>query len=98
MRILTNFIERVGSDKIIHMAVGGWIEQYLGTVGQDLGGDMGCIIAMLIGLPLIYFLSWIKEKYLDDKQDSPFDKKDINWAMFGAGVSFIITTISILIL
>lgn len=89
MKKLNEFIERVSSDKIIHFAFGGWIEALLAIVGWSFG-KVGCIIAMFVGIAVVYVISWWKET-VDDKQDSPYDKKDITWAMYGVLATLLFT-------
>lgn len=76
MKILNDFIRKVGEDKVIHFAIGGWAVSVVSPFGAT---------AMSIMLVIIMALSFVKEIYLDEK----FDIKDINAAFLGCLTAFI---------
>ena len=76
MKRLNKFIEKVGIDKVLHFAVGGWVVSAVSPFG--LG-------AMLIAWAVIVGLNIIKEAFLDDF----FDWKDVAACVMGGMMSFL---------
>ena len=77
MKILDNFIEKIGADKLHHFFVGGWICSMFSPLG---------IVAIIIAFILTLCLSIVKEQFLDDK----CELKDILAASLGGVTSIII--------
>lgn len=77
MKKLNNFLNKVGIDKALHFAVGGWIVSILSPFG---------IGAMGIAFIIMLILSVIKEKLLDEQVDI----YDIVAAFIGGFISFIL--------
>lgn len=71
MKIVNKIIGKVGVDKVLHFAFGGWI-------GAKFN-ETGIVLAAVIGILFVGFVSIIKERL-----DSKFDWKDIAAAIFGA--------------
>lgn len=71
MKIVNRIIEKVGVDKMLHFAFGGWI-------GAKFN-ETGIWMAAVIGILFVAFISIIKERL-----GSKFDWKDIAAAMLGA--------------
>lgn len=76
MKWLNGFIERTGADKLLHLAVGGWIVAKFCEAGQIYGG--------LLGLLFLALISVIKERLMDDEADV----MDIGFAMLGGFIEF----------
>lgn len=70
MKIVNNILGKIGVDKMLHFAFGGWITAKF--------CESGIILAAVIGILLVGIASIIKER-LDEK----FDWKDIAAAMLG---------------
>jgi len=70
MKIVNKIIGKVGVDKVLHFAFGGWI-------GAKFN-ETGIVLAAVIGILFVGFVSIIKERL-----DSKFDWKDIAAAMLG---------------
>lgn len=83
MKLADNIINRIGSDKLLHFAIGGWFTCLCSLFG---------IIPMIIGVILITVLSFIKEKLLDND----FDMKDIYATLIGSAISIAIYLLSFL--
>ena len=82
MKIIDKLINKIGSDKIIHVLLAGWLTQ--------IGGLFG--LYGIIAFPIVVILlGFLKEKYLDDT----FDKDDIKANLFGC---ILATIINILVL
>jgi len=75
MKILNNFLGKVGTDKALHFAFGGWALSAVSPFGV---GAIG--VAFLI----VMVLSFVKELFLDDYPDP----LDIVAAFLGCLVSF----------
>ena len=71
MKFVDKIFEKVGVDKVLHFAFGGWI-------GAKFN-ETGIVLAAVIGILFVGFVSIIKERL-----DSKFDWKDIAAAMLGA--------------
>lgn len=78
MRALNRLIEKIGVDKILHFAFGGWIVQVFCTAGFWQYGILFCA-----------FISIVKEML--DKKESRFDWIDIAAAMAGGIVAVILS-------
>lgn len=76
MKKLNRLIEKVGADKLLHLAVGGWIVAKFCECGQIYGG--------LLGLLFLALISVLKEWLMDDKADVI----DIGFAMLGGILEF----------
>lgn len=74
MKILNNIIDKVGSDKVMHFLLGGWLV----SMGVAYG-----IIGTIIMFLFMIGISYLKEKKLDDT----FDIKDIYAAVIGGIIS-----------
>lgn len=89
MNKLTEFIAKVGMDKIAHFGVGGLLTAMITFVVilQDFGSlSMGMIIASpIIGTIVTMFLEFIKEKFFDDE----FNKKDVVATLIGCAMVFL---------
>lgn len=84
MKILNMIIDKIGTDKVMHFLLGGWL--------VSLGVIYG-IITTIIMFAFMIGISYVKEKYLDDA----FDKKDIYAAIAGGIISIILGLPSFLI-
>lgn len=76
MKIVNRIIDKIGVDKMLHFAFGGWITAKF--------CETGIILAAVIGILLVGIASIIKER-LDEK----FDWKDIAAAMLGGVVELV---------
>ena len=76
MKIVNKIIGKVGVDKVLHFAFGGWI-------GAKFN-ETGIVLAAVIGILFVYFVSIVKERL-----DSKFDWKDIAAAMLGCLVELV---------
>lgn len=76
MKFVDKIFEKVGVDKVLHFAFGGWITAKF--------CESGIILAAVIGILLVGIVSIIKER-LDEK----FDWKDIAAAMLGGVVELV---------
>lgn len=70
MKIVNRIIDKIGVDKMLHFAFGGWITAKF--------CESGILLLAVIGILLVGIASIIKER-LDEK----FDWKDIAAAMLG---------------
>ena len=70
-RMINKIIGKVGVDKVLHFAFGGWI-------GAKFN-ETGIVLAAVIGILFVCFISIVKERL-----DSKYDWKDIAAAMMGA--------------
>ena len=77
MKLVDNIIEKFGTDKVLHVLVGGWITSIFSPFGW---------VGIIIGITLTLILSLIKEQFLD----SFFDWKDICAASIGSVISVLI--------
>lgn len=77
MKRLNDFLCKVGTDKALHFAFGGWIVSAVSPFGIDIMG---------IALFIVIVLSFIKELFLDEYADFA----DIVSAFFGGFVAFVI--------
>lgn len=80
MKRLNDFIEKVGIDKVLHFICGALIVELSAMCGVLYADFEGCFIGSLIGLLVVYLLSIVKEKLLDDY----YDQLDIDYAMMGS--------------
>ena len=76
MKIVNRIIDKIGVDKMLHFAFGGWITAKF--------CESGIILAAVIGILFCGIISIIKER-LDEK----FDWKDIAAAMLGGVVELV---------
>lgn len=83
MKFTDNIITKIGSDKLLHFAIGGWFTCLCSLFG---------IIPMIVGVVLITVLSFIKEKIFD----KDFDMKDIYATLIGSAISIVIYLLSFL--
>jgi hypothetical protein len=70
MKIVNRIIDKIGVDKMLHFAFGGWITAKF--------CESGIILAAVIGILFVCFVSIVKERL-----DGKFDWKDIAAAMLG---------------
>jgi len=77
MKIIQDLIEKYGWDKFLHFFVAAWIVSAFSPLGWG-----GVLVATIFTAAI----SFVKEKYLDDK----FDKEDIIAALFGCAASIVI--------
>ena len=70
MKIVNRIIDKIGVDKMLHFAFGGWITAKF--------CESGIILAAVIGILFVGIVSIIKERL-----DGKFDWKDIAAAMLG---------------
>ena len=70
MKIVNNILDKIGVDKMLHFAFGGWITAKF--------CESGILLLAVIGILLVGIVSILKER-LDEK----FDWKDIAAAMLG---------------
>ena len=70
MKIVNNILDKIGVDKMLHFAFGGWITAKF--------CESGIILAAVIGILFVGIVSIIKERL-----DGKFDWKDIAAAMLG---------------
>lgn len=80
MKLVDDFMTKVGADKILHHVVGALICAMFSIVFilQDAIFEWTAVVVPLIGSIVVLFLSIVKE-YLDDKPDW----MDVVWAMAG---------------
>lgn len=80
MKLLDNFLAKVGVDKILHHVVGALICALFTFVFilQDAIFDWTAVVVPIIGSVVVLLLSIVKE-YIDDKPDW----MDVVWAMLG---------------
>lgn len=80
MKLVDDFLTKVGADKILHHVVGALICAMFSFVFilQDAIFDWTAVVVPIIGSIVVLFLSIIKE-YVDDKPDW----MDVVWAMAG---------------
>ena len=80
MKLLDNFLAKVGVDKILHHVVGALICALFTFVFilQDAIFDWIAVVVPVIGSVVVLLLSIVKE-YIDDKPDW----MDVVWAMLG---------------
>lgn len=95
MKIVDNFLSKVGTDKILHFLVGCAITSLIAFVLICQEATMGIwALGMVIpGLVLTGLLSWVKEM-----NDDTFDKKDILASVLGAVPPFIAIAIGLIFL
>lgn len=77
MKALDEFINKIGTDKVLHFLVGAWIISLLSPIGWG---------AVTVGIVLVLFASVIKEVFLDDE----IDVWDIVAGVAGSAVSALI--------
>lgn len=77
MEILDDIINKVGMDKVLHFAFGGWIISLISILGLK---------TMIIALIILLIISIIKEYCLDNYPDL----YDVLAGILGASISFII--------
>lgn len=82
MKLLDNFLAKVGVDKILHHVVGALICALFTFVFilQDAIFDWTPVAVPVIGTVVVLFLSIVKEYAFDDKADW----MDVVWAMLGS--------------
>lgn len=82
MKALDNFLNRVGTDKVLHLFVGAWICAIFTIVSILQEGSLfwwQTILMSVAGTLAALFVSVIKEIFLDDKPDW----KDVLWSFYG---------------
>lgn len=79
MKIVNKIIEKIGVDKMLHFAFGGWIASKFMETGIPIVGVSGILFIAFIGI--------VKE-YIFDKE-SGADWKDIAATMIGGLVEFV---------
>lgn len=93
MKLLDNFLAKVGVDKILHHVVGALICALFSFVFilQDAIFDWTAVAVPIIGTVVVLFISVVKE-YIDDKPDW----MDVVWAMAGCLWVFLSVAIGVL--
>lgn len=93
---MNKMIEKIGTDKILHFCLGGFITALITLVAmlQEYGHiSLGTICAIpTIGTIVVFMISVFKEAMIDDK----FDWKDILAAMLGCVLVYIATILGVL--
>lgn len=92
---MNKLIEKLGLDKIAHFGVGGLICALITfVVTFQEGGEIGwwCLAMPTIGTVVVFILSWMKEKVIDDE----FNWYDILAAMLGCILIYIAVGIGVL--
>lgn len=82
MKFVNDIIKEYGVDKVLHFLVGALMVAMASITGIVFFGFTGFLVATFIMIPVVYVLSYVKEKILDDK----YDILDIKAAMLGAGI------------
>lgn len=90
MKLLDNFLAKIGVDKILHHVVGALICALFTFVFilQDAIFDWTAVAVPVIGSVVVLLLSIVKE-YIDDKPDW----MDVAWAM--AGCLWVFTSVAV---
>lgn len=94
---LNEYIDRVGVDKVMHEEGGYGIHQTLVALSTLLFGFVGFFLANHLATAFVHLVSWIKEKYLDDKQDSPYDKKDVKFGIYGSLIALMLNDVVMIV-
>lgn len=76
MKIVNNILDKIGVDKMLHFAFGGWITAKF--------CESGILLLAVIGILFCGIVSIIKERL-----DGKFDWKDIAAAMLGGVVELV---------
>jgi hypothetical protein len=95
MKLLDDFINKVGIDKVLHFLGGGFICSLVTFVAilQETFSNLWVACALpIMGTLIVALLSWGKEVALDDK----VDKKDTYAALLGCIPVFIAVFIGVL--
>lgn len=80
MKLQDRLIDKYGIDKVLHFICGALIVELVTMCGVLYADFEGCFIGSLIGMVVVYLISIIKEKWLDDY----YDQLDIEYAMMGS--------------
>ena len=80
MRALNRLIDKIGVDKLLHFAFGGWIASKFMETGIPIVGVSGILFIAFIGI--------VKE-YIFDRESGGADWKDIAATMIGGLVEFV---------
>lgn len=83
MKLLNSFISRIGTDKVMHFLVGGWLTAQFTAYGIGMG---------IVGTVIIAGLEFAKEKWLDDT----FDKKDLLATVSGCVLELVLCVFRLL--
>lgn len=92
---MNKLIEKIGIDKIAHFSLGGLICSLLTFIVMlQEGGQVGwwCLSMPTIGTVVVFILSYIKEKIVDDE----FSWKDIFASIFGCATVYLSVGIGVL--
>lgn len=81
MKLTDKLIEKIGYDKLLHFFVAAWLVSECKAYGID--------VAVFIWL-LVWMLSFIKEKYLDNK----LNYWDVWFSVLGGGISLFLGALS----
>ena len=83
MKRLNDWIERVGTDKVLHLLGGFGLYEAMVANSTMLWGHVGYLYSSFVALFIVYALSILKEKWLDDTPDM----EDVDFAMFGSAIA-----------
>lgn len=89
MKSQNEFLEKYGVDKVLHFLVGSLIVAMASSIGHVFLGFTGFLVASFLMIPVVYAVSYYKEKRLDDH----FDALDIKAVMLGAGIVVILNVL-----
>lgn len=95
MKALDNFLNRVGTDKVLHLFVGAWIcavFTFILILQESNLSWWQTILMPIAGTLAALFVSVIKEIFLDDKPDW----KDVLWTFYGCLTVFSAVGIGVL--
>lgn len=90
MKLQDKFIEKYGVDKILHLLGGFGIQAIIVSISTMLYGHFGYLCGSFVALFIVYTISILKEKWLDDTHDM----EDVDWAMFGSAIAFAINMLA----
>ena len=86
MKLQNKIIEKYGIESVLHFLVGALLVSLVSAFGLLYFNLIGFIIATFIMIPVVYGISYYKEKRLDDRYES----SDIRAAMLGVGIVVIL--------
>ena len=81
MKLTDKIIETIGYDKLLHFFISAWLV----SEGKAYGIDVAVFIWLLV-----WMLSFIKEKYLDNK----LNYWDVWFSVLGGGISLFLGALS----
>lgn len=86
MKLQDKFIAKYGVDKLLHLLGGFGLYEAMVANSTMLWGHVGYLYSSFVALFIVYALSILKEKWLDDTPDM----EDVDFAMFGSAIAFAI--------